>query len=79
VVQQFTHNIGLLIDQLDQARIPRPSNLTEVAKLTDYAVHTRYPYAGPQVDEAMYLEALVLATRAVDWAASIISPPNPAP
>jgi len=76
---RHTHNLALLLDQADAAGIARPPELDDIARLTDYAVHNRYPYVGPRVDDPMYREALQLASDAVDWAMNVIWPPTAKP
>ncbi len=65
-----THNIGYLLDLLSSEGIDIPDDIFKSAKLTDYAVTTRYPGYYEPVTNDEYLEAYHLATLAVDWVSS---------
>ena len=71
--QEFpkTHSIRRLLLILSQ-RMKSESSLYDLAPLTEYASATRYPGPREPVGEEEYQRALVLATRAVDWARSVL-------
>ena len=62
---QFTHNIGILLDDL-QTNI----NIDEIKntiKLTKYAVQTRYPGEYDETTKEDYEESLVIARNCLKW------------
>jgi len=67
-----THNIGTLIDLLEEY-IDVPESIRDVAILTEYAVSSRYPTFSEPVDRNDYELALQLADRCFLWARSIIN------
>ncbi len=67
-----THNIGTLIDLLEEY-IDIPESIGDVAILTEYAVSSRYPTFSEPVDRNDYELALQLADRCFLWARSIIN------
>jgi HEPN domain-containing protein len=67
-----THNIGTLIDLLEEY-IDVPESIGDVAILTEYAVSSRYPTFSEPVDRNDYELALQLADRCFLWARSIIN------
>lgn len=66
-----THNIRTLLDLLPQD-IVIPQEIEEAARLTDYAVMSRYPGVMEPVDEEEYREAVELAKCVLHWAEKII-------
>jgi HEPN domain-containing protein len=66
------HDIRRLLDLLPSDQ-PSPELVAASAKLTDYAVLTRYPGLEEPVSEEEYREALRLAKAVVAWAEGIIS------
>jgi HEPN domain-containing protein len=67
----WTHHIEQLL-RLLPAGLPRPTDLTEAVRLTQYAMETRYPGREGPVTEEEYREALRLAQAVMDWAAEIV-------
>ena len=66
-----THNIRALLDLLPQEVIA-PQEIEDAARLTDYAVISRYPGDFEYVDEEEYKEAVRSAQGVVLWAERII-------
>lgn len=62
-----THNIRMLTD-LVPAGCPGIPQADDVARLTDYAVTSRYPGDFEPVTESEYKEAVRLAESVVQWA-----------
>lgn len=67
----FTHNLQVLLNLL-YGYLPIPDELRDVVDLNPYAVSTRYPGEIEPVTENDYLDAIRLASFAVQWAQSII-------
>lgn len=72
-----THVIGELLSLIRHAGIEVPADLDGAARLTGYAVDTRYPGPAEEVSEADYREALALAERVVAWARSMLPKNGP--
>jgi HEPN domain-containing protein len=53
-----------------------PEEIWEASDLTRFAVETRYPIPAELVTEEEYREAVQLAERVLQWAASIIESPR---
>ena len=68
-----THNIGYLLDHLVSSGVQVPAQIFRSARLTDYAVSTRYPGSYESVTRDEYLEAYHLAEEVVEWAQGILS------
>ena len=66
-----THNIGTLIDLLEEYTDVSES-IRDIAILTEYAVSSRYPEFSEPVDRDDYEVALQLADRCFLWAKNII-------
>jgi HEPN domain-containing protein len=64
----LTHDLEELLDTLEIAGIPVPSELSDVGALTPYAVETRYPGYWGEISENDVSEAVSLAEKAIDWA-----------
>jgi HEPN domain-containing protein len=67
-----THDLGLLLNLIEKSGQSVPREIPRVARLTDYAVETRYPGLFEPVTEDEYRDALALATQCVDWVRSLI-------
>ena len=68
---EFTHNIEILLNELKKyAAIPK--EITETAKLTIYAVHTRYPGEYDDVTKEEYEKSVEIAKACLDWVEKII-------
>lgn len=68
-----THDLALLLSRLD-ALTDVPAALHDAARLTVYAVITRYPADVAPVDEDEYLAVVSSAERVVAWVERQISP-----
>ncbi len=66
-----THNIRTLIDLLPKS-IEMPEDTAGAAKLTDYAVLSRYPGELEPVTQEEYVDALRIAEAVVRWAQGIL-------
>ena len=73
---EFTHNIGHLLHRLERHGLQVPEEIWEASDLTRFAVETRYPIPAELVTEEEYREAVKLAERVLQWAASIIESPR---
>jgi len=62
-----THDIGFLIDLLEEKGLTVPPELTKARDLTQYAVETRYPGAYEPVTKREYLNTLKVAQSLVSW------------
>jgi HEPN domain-containing protein len=67
-----THNLRTLFDLLP-ADVLVPSDIQEVAGLSDYAVASRYPGASEPVEDEEYREAVYMAEAVVYWAERVIN------
>lgn len=67
-----THSLVELFDILGRAGVTIPDDVKEAAKLTVYAVETRYPGFYDEVDVEEYEEAVYLAERVLVWAEELI-------
>jgi HEPN domain-containing protein len=63
----YTHNLQKLIDLLP-AEVPPNADVVDAARLTAYAISTRYPGSEEPVLEEDYREAVRLAAGVVAWA-----------
>ena len=68
-----SHDLAFLLAQLPRG-IALPVALVDLPLLTKYAVQLRYPGETEPVKVTEHRTALRLATRAVEWAASEVSP-----
>jgi hypothetical protein len=66
-----THSLSDLLTLAESAGVKLPSDVLEAARLTLYAVATRYPGLAEEVTHDEYLDAVKLATRVVQWAESL--------
>lgn len=66
-----THNLYALFDLLPEGTQLPPEN-ARVARLTEYAVSTRYPGAEEPLTEEERHEALHLAESVLEWAEDIL-------
>jgi HEPN domain-containing protein len=64
---EFTHNINVVLDALSK-HTEVPDDLRKAAKLTDYAVFTRYPGEYDDLTKEDYEESIVMATDCLNWA-----------
>jgi HEPN domain-containing protein len=64
---EFTHNIERLIKSLSK-HTGIPDEIQKSAKLTDYAVFTRYPGEYDDITKEEYEKSIVMATNCLNWA-----------
>ena len=64
----YTHDLARLITLVHGAKIGWPVQLDAAAKLSEYAVTTRYPGTGSAVSPAERREAAKLAQAVLSWA-----------
>ena len=65
VEPQFTHNIGILLEEL-QAHI-NIDEIRETINLTKYAVQTRYPGEYDDITKEDYEESIAIAQKCLEW------------
>ena len=68
----YTHDIMVLLTILRQEGVLFPEDFQRAAKLTYYAVATRYPGDADRPTEEDYLQAIELAEAICHWAESLI-------
>lgn len=68
----YTHSISRLITRLQGTGVEVPTGIQRAARLTDYAVETRYPGTPECVEEDEWREAVSIAEAVVKWSAAII-------
>jgi HEPN domain-containing protein len=66
VEPQFTHNIGVLLEELE-AYINISDEIKETIKLTKYAIQTRYPGEYDDITKEDYEESIRIAKKCLDW------------
>ena len=71
VEPQFTHNIGILLDELE-TYVKIPSEIKETVKLTKYAVQTRYPGEYDDVTEDDYKLCVMIAAKCLEWVDTVL-------
>lgn len=64
----YTHDLVSLMTTLEAHREHIPDTIRRAAKLTGYAVHTRYPSLEEPVSEQEYAEAIETAEAVIQWA-----------
>ncbi|GEM84361.1 MAG: DNA-binding protein [Meiothermus sp.] len=62
-----THNLGLLLDLLQQQGEFLPSEVLRAVELTPFATALRYPGANPPITYDDYLDAIEVARGIVEW------------
>ncbi len=68
----YVHNLGHLLNGLQQNGLNIPQAVLEARQLTVYAAQTRYPGVYAPVSQSEYEEAVRIAESVVDWAATLI-------
>ena len=63
---EFTHNIEILLNELKKFT-DIPKEIIEAAKLTTYAVQTRYPGEYDDVTKEEYEKSVEIAKACLDW------------
>ena len=69
----YIHDLGRLLDELEQQGMQIPPEVQEADQLSLYAVQTRYPGTYTPITRAEYADALSTATAVVAWAERLIS------
>lgn len=63
----YVHDLARLITLLEEEGISVPDEVREAARLTRYAITTRYPGLDEPVSEGDYERAVRIANRVVEW------------
>lgn len=66
----YVHDLALLLSILENAGENVPNGVRRAARLTVYAVDTRYPGVGQPVSARDYGDAIATAEAVVQWAAA---------
>jgi len=72
----FTHSISALVSLIKESGVAVPDFVNDSARLTIYAVDTRYPPEQESVDEDEYKRALSLAEQVYDWVRKMLNKRN---
>ena len=73
----YVHDIAELLRELEQAGQDVPPDIRQAARLTRFAVFSRYPSPSPSVRSEEWEDAVVSAERVVGWADSLVGPETP--
>jgi HEPN domain-containing protein len=68
----YVHDLGCLLTLAKESGLELPESILDVARLTDYAVESRYPGVSEAVTTEEYESALRLAEEVVAWAARVV-------
>ena len=68
----YVHDLASLLDLVEKAGQNVPETIKQAAKLSDYAVATRYPGLSEPVSQQEYEEAVSIATEVIRWAEELI-------
>ena len=63
----YVHNLALLLSILEDDGETIPNPVRRAARLTPYAVDTRYPGLSNPVEEQEYMDAVEIAETVVRW------------
>jgi len=63
---EFTHNIGLLLNELEKFS-EIPENIKLATNVTKYAVITRYPGEYDEITKENYEESVKIAKDCIEW------------
>ncbi len=69
----YTHDIKGLLKIAEASALVIPRAVQEAARLTPYAVESRYPGCEFQISETDVVEALQTAEKTLSWARELIS------
>lgn len=69
----LVHDLAALVTLLMNNAIPVPDNVRESAKLTRFAIATRYPQILSPVSDEEYRRSLTIARNVVRWAETEIA------
>jgi HEPN domain-containing protein len=75
VEPEFTHNIELLLTELEKFTVI-PQDARQAMKLTTYAVQTRYPGGYDDITKEEYEKAVKIAKDCLDWVENKIAGNN---
>ena len=64
----YVHDLALLLSILEESGETFPNNVRRAARLTPYAVDSRYPGVEQPASEDEYREAVAIAEAVVRWA-----------
>ena len=67
----YVHDLAELTTLLEE-RIRVPADVQQAARLTRYAIVTRYPGLSDPVTEYEYEQAVAIAKRVVEWAEAVV-------
>jgi len=70
----YVHDLAYLISLVENTNVHIPDEVRRAAKLSRYAVESRYPTLEEPVTETEYDEALDIAEAVVKWAESVLNP-----
>jgi HEPN domain-containing protein len=73
----YVHDLAELLDLVERSGLSVPSSVREAARLTRYAVMTRYPGALDPVTRQDYEAAVTTATAVLGWAADLVATEHP--
>jgi len=71
---RFVHDLEELLTTAQQAGVLISDAVRRSVRLTDYAVHTRYPADSEPVTESEYREAIRMAQIVLAWAEKELQP-----
>lgn len=72
----YIHDLAELIAILQRSGYYVPDEILQAARLTRFAVATRYPGVIEDVTDSEYMEALAIASKVVVWSEALLSPPS---
>jgi HEPN domain-containing protein len=73
----YVHDLALLLDLVEKAGQNVSEAIKHAARLSDYAVETRYPDISEPVTQAEYEKAVTIAEQVVRWAEDIVGRDEP--
>jgi HEPN domain-containing protein len=68
----YVHDLATLLTLIEKQKGEVPANIRQAARLTRYAVATRYPGLTEPVTTDEYEEAVVIAEDVLDWVEAIV-------
>ncbi len=68
----YTHNLGYLIDLLEQKNIKIFADIDDVVELSKYVTIGRYPVESRNIEEEEYKRSVAAAKKVVEWAVTTI-------
>ncbi len=68
----FSHNLDLLLQELEELGLEIPETIDTASRLTRYAVETHYPGFFDPVTPEEYQEALAMAEAVLAWSRGFI-------